>query len=169
MFCQVVLKDGGADADAEEPTRKGDISQRPGSQDPDESAERREEERVSLRRRDQQPSLSHRLLSPHWSSLSVCLALHSCVLLLSQKLSLLELRHTVQSLRSSEASLLSQKALLDAKMAAAVASPPPPALPALQYEDDTRSVSSTVNEAVSEAAFPQQVFSNQNVLYFRTR
>ncbi|XP_015250984.1 tyrosine-protein kinase Fer [Cyprinodon tularosa] len=66
-----------------------------------------------------------------------------CVLLLSQKLSLLELRHTVQSLRSSEASLLSQKALLDAKMAAAVASPPPPALPALQYEDDTRSVSST--------------------------
>ncbi|XP_021169393.2 tyrosine-protein kinase Fer [Fundulus heteroclitus] len=65
-----------------------------------------------------------------------------CVLLLSQKLSLLELRHTVQSLRSSEACLLSQKALLDAKMAAAVASPPPP-LPALQYEDDTRSVSST--------------------------
>uniref|UniRef100_A0A3Q2Q4X2 Tyrosine-protein kinase n=1 Tax=Fundulus heteroclitus TaxID=8078 RepID=A0A3Q2Q4X2_FUNHE len=64
-----------------------------------------------------------------------------CVLLLSQKLSLLELRHTVQSLRSSEACLLSQKALLDAKMAAAVASPPP--LPALQYEDDTRSVSST--------------------------
>ncbi|MEQ2297385.1 hypothetical protein AMECASPLE_034299 [Ameca splendens] len=66
-----------------------------------------------------------------------------CVLLLSQKLSLLELRHTVQSLRSSEACLLSQKALLDAKMTAAVASPPPPALPVLQYEDDTRSVSST--------------------------
>ncbi|KAM4720434.1 tyrosine-protein kinase Fer [Anableps anableps] len=66
-----------------------------------------------------------------------------CVLLLSQKLSLLELRQTVQSLRSSEACLLSQKALLDAKMAAAVASPPPPALPVLQYEDDTRSVSST--------------------------
>ncbi|XP_014330394.1 tyrosine-protein kinase Fer-like isoform X1 [Xiphophorus maculatus] len=62
-----------------------------------------------------------------------------CVLLLSQKLSLLELRQAVQSLRSSEACLLSQKALLDAKMAAAVASPPP----ALQYEDDTRSVSST--------------------------
>lgn len=66
-----------------------------------------------------------------------------CVLLLSQKLSLLELRQTVQSLRSSEASLLSQKALLDTKMAAAAASPPPPAPPALQYEDDTRSVSST--------------------------
>ncbi|MEQ2261804.1 hypothetical protein XENORESO_016082 [Xenotaenia resolanae] len=66
-----------------------------------------------------------------------------CVLLLSQKLSLLELRHTVQSLRSSEACLLSQKALLDAKMTPAVASPPPPALPVLQYEDDTRSVSST--------------------------
>ncbi|XP_078812552.1 tyrosine-protein kinase Fer isoform X2 [Oryzias latipes] len=65
-----------------------------------------------------------------------------CVLLLSQKLSLLELRHTVQSLRGSEARLLSQKALLDAKMA--VASPPPPPAPlALQYEDDTRSVGST--------------------------
>uniref|UniRef100_A0A3B3YAI3 Tyrosine-protein kinase n=1 Tax=Poecilia mexicana TaxID=48701 RepID=A0A3B3YAI3_9TELE len=68
----------------------------------------------------------------------VCLTF-SCVLLLSQKLSLLELRQAVQSLRSSEACLLSQKALLDTKMAAAVASPPP----ALQYEDDTRSVSST--------------------------
>ncbi|XP_072227555.1 tyrosine-protein kinase Fer isoform X1 [Leuresthes tenuis] len=67
-----------------------------------------------------------------------------CVLLLSQKLSLLELRHAVQSLRGSEARLLSQKALLDAKMAAAVASPPPPpAPPALQYEDDARSVGST--------------------------
>ncbi|XP_041825750.1 tyrosine-protein kinase Fer isoform X2 [Melanotaenia boesemani] len=67
-----------------------------------------------------------------------------CVLLLSQKLSLLELRHTVQSLRGSEARLLSQKALLDSKMATAVASPPPPpAPPALQYEDDARSVSST--------------------------
>lgn len=76
----------------------------------------------------------------------VCLTC-SCVLLLSQKLSLLELRQAVQSLRSSEACLLSQKALLDAKMAAAVASPPP----ALQYEDDTRSVSSTVGEGgVSE-------------------
>uniref|UniRef100_A0A3B3WVP4 Tyrosine-protein kinase n=1 Tax=Poecilia mexicana TaxID=48701 RepID=A0A3B3WVP4_9TELE len=64
----------------------------------------------------------------------VCLTF-SCVLLLSQKLSLLELRQAVQSLRSSEACLLSQKALLDTKMAAAVASPPP----ALQYEDDTRS------------------------------
>jgi len=74
------------------------------------------------------------------------LALLSCVLLLSQKLSLLELRHAVQSLRGSEARLLSQKALLDAKMTAAVASPPPPpAPPALQYEDDARSVGSTVN------------------------
>uniref|UniRef100_A0A3B3YE59 Tyrosine-protein kinase n=1 Tax=Poecilia mexicana TaxID=48701 RepID=A0A3B3YE59_9TELE len=73
----------------------------------------------------------------------VCLTF-SCVLLLSQKLSLLELRQAVQSLRSSEACLLSQKALLDTKMAAAVASPPP----ALQYEDDTRSVSSTVGEAM---------------------
>ncbi|XP_006782284.1 tyrosine-protein kinase Fer isoform X1 [Neolamprologus brichardi] len=67
-----------------------------------------------------------------------------CVLLLSQKLSLLELRHAVQSLRSSEASLASQKALLDAKMADAAASPPPPPPPpALPYEDDTRSVGST--------------------------
>ncbi|KAJ4921666.1 hypothetical protein JOQ06_003346, partial [Pogonophryne albipinna] len=41
-----------------------------------------------------------------------------CVLLLSQKLSLLELHHVVQSLQSSEARLASQKALLDAKMAA---------------------------------------------------
>ncbi|XP_026210537.1 tyrosine-protein kinase Fer isoform X4 [Anabas testudineus] len=67
-----------------------------------------------------------------------------CVLLLSQKLSLLELRHAVQLLRSSEARLASQKALLDAKMAAAAASPPPPppAL-ALPYEDDARSVGST--------------------------
>lgn len=72
----------------------------------------------------------------------------SCVLLLSQKLSLLELRHTVQSLRGSEARLLSQKALLDAKMA--VASPPPPPAPlALQYEDDTRSVGSTVRIGLS--------------------
>ncbi|XP_075993456.1 tyrosine-protein kinase Fer [Genypterus blacodes] len=67
-----------------------------------------------------------------------------CVLLLSQKLSLLELRHAVQSLRGSEASLASQKALLDAKMAAAAAlPPPPPPPPALPYEDDSRSVGST--------------------------
>lgn len=73
------------------------------------------------------------------------LVLLSCVLLLSQKLSLLELRQAVQSLRSSEARLSSQKALLDAKMAAAAASPPPPPPPpALPYEDDARSVGSTV-------------------------
>ncbi|KAK5851466.1 hypothetical protein PBY51_023016 [Eleginops maclovinus] len=48
-----------------------------------------------------------------------------CVLLLSQKLSLLELHHAVQSLHGSEARLSSQKNLLDAKIAAA-ASPPPP-------------------------------------------
>ncbi|CAK6982595.1 tyrosine-protein kinase Fer [Scomber scombrus] len=67
-----------------------------------------------------------------------------CVLLLSQKLSLLELRHAVQSLRGSEARLSSQKALLDTKMAATSASPPPPPpLPALAYEDDARSVGST--------------------------
>ncbi|XP_071767125.1 tyrosine-protein kinase Fer isoform X2 [Centroberyx gerrardi] len=62
-----------------------------------------------------------------------------CVLLLSQKLSLLELRHVVQSLRGSQSRLASQKALLDAKMAD-VREPPPPAL---QYEDDARSVGST--------------------------
>ncbi|XP_019967651.1 tyrosine-protein kinase Fer isoform X2 [Paralichthys olivaceus] len=67
-----------------------------------------------------------------------------CVLLLSQKLSLLELRHAVQSLRGSEARLASQKALLDNKMAAATTSPPPPPPPpALPYEDDARSVGST--------------------------
>lgn len=65
-----------------------------------------------------------------------------CVLLLGQKLSLLELRHAVQSLRGSEARLASQKALLDAKMAdaATLGREPPPALP---YEDDARSVGST--------------------------
>ncbi|KAM3873859.1 LOW QUALITY PROTEIN: tyrosine-protein kinase Fer [Diretmus argenteus] len=65
-----------------------------------------------------------------------------CVLLLSQKLSLLELGHIVQSLRGSQARLASQKALLDAKMAAAVAlgQEPPAALP---YEDDARSIGST--------------------------
>ncbi|XP_008324407.1 tyrosine-protein kinase Fer [Cynoglossus semilaevis] len=67
-----------------------------------------------------------------------------CVLLLSQKLSLLELRHAVQSLRSSEARLASQKTLLDAKLAdAATSPPPPPPPPALPYEDDSRSVGST--------------------------
>ncbi|XP_074545998.1 tyrosine-protein kinase Fer isoform X1 [Halichoeres trimaculatus] len=66
-----------------------------------------------------------------------------CVLLLSQKLSLLELHHAVQSLRSSEARLSSQKALLDAKMATAATPPPPPPPPALPYEDDARSVGST--------------------------
>ncbi|XP_034402386.1 tyrosine-protein kinase Fer isoform X3 [Cyclopterus lumpus] len=67
-----------------------------------------------------------------------------CVLLLSQKLSVLELHHAVQSLRGSEARLASQKALLDAKMAAAAASPPPvPPPPTLPYEDDARSVGST--------------------------
>ncbi|XP_056875043.1 tyrosine-protein kinase Fer isoform X5 [Takifugu flavidus] len=66
-----------------------------------------------------------------------------CVLLLSQKLSLLELRHAVQSLRGSEVRLASQKALLDAKMATAASPPPPPPPPALPYEDDTRSVGST--------------------------
>lgn len=69
----------------------------------------------------------------------------SCVLLLSQKLSLLELHHAVQSLRGSEARLASQKALLDAKMATAASPPPPPPPPALPYEDDARSVGSTVN------------------------
>ncbi|XP_068423082.1 tyrosine-protein kinase Fer isoform X2 [Clinocottus analis] len=65
-----------------------------------------------------------------------------CVLLLSQKLSVLELHHAVQSLRGSEARLASQKALLDSKMAAA--SPPqPPPPPAMPYEDDARSVGST--------------------------
>ncbi|XP_060931616.1 tyrosine-protein kinase Fer isoform X1 [Limanda limanda] len=67
-----------------------------------------------------------------------------CVLLLSQKLALLELRHAVQSLRGSEARLASQKALLDDKMAAAANSPPPqPSPPALPYEDDARSLGST--------------------------
>ncbi|XP_037341018.1 tyrosine-protein kinase Fer isoform X2 [Pungitius pungitius] len=66
-----------------------------------------------------------------------------CVLLLSQKLSVLELHHAVQSLRGSEARLASQKALLDAKMAdAATSPPPPPPPPALPYEDDARSVGS---------------------------
>lgn len=67
------------------------------------------------------------------------------MLLLSQKLSLLELHHAVQSLRGSEARLASQKALLDAKMATAASPPPPPPPPALPYEDDARSVGSTVN------------------------
>ncbi|XP_047425923.1 tyrosine-protein kinase Fer isoform X2 [Mugil cephalus] len=67
-----------------------------------------------------------------------------CVLLLSQKLSLLELRQTVQSLRGSEARLFSQKALLDSKMAAAATAPPPAPPPlAPPYEDDAHSVSST--------------------------
>ncbi|KAK9532117.1 hypothetical protein VZT92_009519 [Zoarces viviparus] len=66
-----------------------------------------------------------------------------CVLLLSQKLSVLELHHAVQSLRGSEARLASQKALLDDKMAAAASPPPPPPPPALPYEDDARSVGST--------------------------
>ncbi|XP_061783168.1 tyrosine-protein kinase Fer isoform X2 [Nerophis lumbriciformis] len=65
-----------------------------------------------------------------------------CVLLLSQQLSLLELRQTVQSLRSSEARLSSQKALMDTKMAAAASPPPPPPAVTLPYEDETRSVSS---------------------------
>uniref|UniRef100_A0AAV2JB38 F-BAR domain-containing protein n=1 Tax=Knipowitschia caucasica TaxID=637954 RepID=A0AAV2JB38_KNICA len=66
-----------------------------------------------------------------------------CVQLLNQKLSLLELRQTVQSLRSSEARLISQKALLEEKMSAGGASQaPPPPPPAPPYEDDTRSVSS---------------------------
>ena len=69
----------------------------------------------------------------------------SCVLLLSQKLSLLELHYAVQSLRGSELRLASQKALLDARMAAAASPPPPPPPPALPYEDDARSVGSTVN------------------------
>ncbi|KAM8854134.1 tyrosine-protein kinase Fer isoform X2 [Synchiropus splendidus] len=66
-----------------------------------------------------------------------------CVLLLSQKLSLLELRQTVHSLRSSEARLASQKSLLDTKLAAAASPPPPPPPPTLPYEDDARSVGST--------------------------
>uniref|UniRef100_A0A8D3E231 Tyrosine-protein kinase n=1 Tax=Scophthalmus maximus TaxID=52904 RepID=A0A8D3E231_SCOMX len=90
------------------------------------------------------PSLS---LSLSLSLCSLFLSLTlSCVLLLSQKLSLLELRHAVQSLRGTEARLASQKALLDTKMAAVTTSPPPPPPPpALPYEDDARSVGSTVN------------------------
>ncbi|XP_030292220.1 tyrosine-protein kinase Fer [Sparus aurata] len=72
-----------------------------------------------------------------------------CVLLLSQKLSLLELHHAVQSLRSSEARLASQKSLLDAKMADAASPPPPPPPPVLPYEDDARSIGSTVNNSLS--------------------
>ncbi|CAN9504653.1 unnamed protein product [Ophioblennius macclurei] len=66
-----------------------------------------------------------------------------CVLLLSQKLSLLELRNAVQSLRSSEVRLSSQKSLLDARISTAASPPPPPAALALPYEDDARSVGST--------------------------
>ncbi|KAM4635590.1 tyrosine-protein kinase Fer isoform 2-T2 [Polymixia lowei] len=61
------------------------------------------------------------------------------VILLSQKQSLEELRQAVQSLRCSEAKLAAQKALLEAKMADAPTKEPPPAL---NYEDDARSVSS---------------------------
>lgn len=98
-------------------------------------------------------SVSHTLSCRPVCILSVCLAVSllslsilplSCVLLLSQKLSLLELRHTVQSLRGFEARLSSQKALLDAKMAVAASPPPPPPPPAMPYEDDARSVGSTV-------------------------
>ncbi|TMS08031.1 Tyrosine-protein kinase Fer [Larimichthys crocea] len=79
-----------------------------------------------------------------WNTLTADSLQAICVLLLSQKLSLLELHHAVQSLRGSEARLASQKALLDAKMAAAAASPPPPPPPpTLPYEDDARSVGST--------------------------
>lgn len=115
---------------------------------------------MSSRRRRWQLSVScfHRLL--------VCLTLSSCVLLLRQKLSLLELRHTVQSLRSSEARLLSQKALLDAKMAAAVASPPPPAFQALQYEDDTRSIGSAVSRTVSDIQLLMFCFWKRVVFLF---
>lgn len=66
-----------------------------------------------------------------------------CVLLLGQKLSLLELRHSVRSLRGSEVRLTSQKSLLDAQMSVASSPPPPPAALALPYEDDARSVGST--------------------------
>uniref|UniRef100_A0A8C6VV24 Tyrosine-protein kinase n=1 Tax=Nothobranchius furzeri TaxID=105023 RepID=A0A8C6VV24_NOTFU len=62
----------------------------------------------------------------------------------------LQLRHTVQSLRSSEARLLSQKSLLDAKLASTVAAAPLPVLPVLQYEDDTRSIGSTVSDQFFE-------------------
>uniref|UniRef100_A0A8D3CI95 Tyrosine-protein kinase n=1 Tax=Scophthalmus maximus TaxID=52904 RepID=A0A8D3CI95_SCOMX len=94
------------------------------------------------------PSLS---LSLSLSLCSLFLSLTlSCVLLLSQKLSLLELRHAVQSLRGTEARLASQKALLDTKMAAVTTSPPPPPPPpALPYEDDARSVGSTTKEKSS--------------------
>lgn len=89
-------------------------------------------------------ALANELNAKIQSSEQSALKKTDCVLLLSQKLSLLELRQTVQSLRSSEARLISQKALLDAKMAAGAASQaPPPPPPAPQYEDDTRSVSST--------------------------
>uniref|UniRef100_A0A8C4DV02 non-specific protein-tyrosine kinase n=1 Tax=Dicentrarchus labrax TaxID=13489 RepID=A0A8C4DV02_DICLA len=98
----------------------------------------------------------------------------ACVLLLSQKLSLLELHHAVQSLRGSEARLASQKALLDAKMAAAAASPPPPPPPpALPYEDDARSVGSTVSihlyrfEGTGFSTIPQLIehhFSSKQVI-----
>uniref|UniRef100_A0A8C6PEA2 Tyrosine-protein kinase n=1 Tax=Nothobranchius furzeri TaxID=105023 RepID=A0A8C6PEA2_NOTFU len=84
------------------------------------------------------------------NSLVVEVTISFCVLLLSQKLALLELRHTVQSLRSSEARLLSQKSLLDAKLASTVAAAPLPVLPVLQYEDDTRSIGSTVSDQFFE-------------------
>uniref|UniRef100_A0A665TWI0 Tyrosine-protein kinase n=1 Tax=Echeneis naucrates TaxID=173247 RepID=A0A665TWI0_ECHNA len=65
------------------------------------------------------------------------------------------LRHAVQSLRGSEARLASQKALLDAKMAAAATSPPlPPPPPALPYEDDTRSVGSTFFDVIPTSERP---------------
>lgn len=144
LFLQVVVGDRGTDADSAESADEGGVGRRPGRQNPDESAEHREEERVSQKNHKKQEYLSSQSINQSFS-LSLSFALYSCVLLLSQKLSLVELHHAVQSLRGSEARLASQKALLDAKMATAASPPPPPPPPALPYEDDARSVGSTVN------------------------
>lgn len=49
LFSQVVVGDGGAGADSTESADKGGVGRRPRHQNPDESEERREEERVSQR------------------------------------------------------------------------------------------------------------------------
>lgn len=47
LFLQVVVGDRGTDADSTESADEGGVGRRPGRQNPDESAEHREEERVS--------------------------------------------------------------------------------------------------------------------------
>lgn len=74
-----------------------------------------------------------------------CVLFFSIVLLISQKQTLEELKHSVQQLRCTEAKFTAQKELLEQKVQENDGKEPPPVI---NYEEDARSVTSMVSQRV---------------------